>query len=76
MSHAARAPERPGLRDLRPTRTFGKFLAKRFFDDKSLEGESEKCRVYIGDLNGGLVDLNHDLALSGAFMVICIVAWR
>jgi hypothetical protein len=33
--------------------TFGKFLAKRFFDDKSLEAESENRRVFIGDLNGG-----------------------
>jgi hypothetical protein len=33
--------------------TFGKFLAKWFFDDKSQEGESENRRVYIGDLNGG-----------------------
>ena len=35
MFHAGRASERPGLQDLLPTRTFGKFLAKWFFDDKS-----------------------------------------
>jgi len=40
--------------------TFGKFLAKRFFDDKSLEGESENRRVFTGGFEWwAWVDLNH-----------------
>jgi len=51
--------------------TFGKFLAKRFFDDKSLDGESENRSVYIGDLNVGLGGLEPLTSpLSGAFMVL------
>jgi hypothetical protein len=51
--------------------TFGKFLAKRFFDDKSLEAESENRRVFIGDLNGGLGGLEPPTSpLSGAFMLL------
>src|SRR5258705_4538618 len=59
MFHASRASERPGLRGLWPTRTFGKFLAKRFFDDKSPgRGKCESPRIYWFRW-WAWVDLNH-----------------
>jgi len=45
MSHASRASERP-ITGSMPTRTFANF-GKRM--TSPLEGESENCRVYIGD---------------------------
>jgi len=53
MFHAGRASERPGLRDLWPTRLLANFWQNGFLMTSPLEGESENRRVYIGDLNGG-----------------------
>jgi hypothetical protein len=39
--------EGPGLRDLWLTRTFGKFLAKRFFDDKSPGRGKVRIAAYL-----------------------------
>src|SRR6266481_1688486 len=53
MFHAGCASERPGLRDLWPTRLLANFWQNGFLMTSPLEGESENRRVYIGDLNGG-----------------------
>ena len=53
MFHAGRASERPGLRDLWPTRLLANFWQNGFLMTSPLDGESENRRVYIGDLNGG-----------------------
>ena len=53
MFHAGRTSERPGLRDLWPTRLLANFWQNRFLMTSPREGESENRRVYIGDLNGG-----------------------
>jgi hypothetical protein len=49
---ARRASERPGLRDLWPTRLLANFWQNGFLMTSPLEGESENRRVFT-DLNGG-----------------------
>src|SRR5260370_40072837 len=51
--HGGRASERPGLRDLWPTRLLANFWQNGFLMTSPLDRESENRRVYIGDLNGG-----------------------
>jgi hypothetical protein len=57
MFHAGRASERPGLRDLWPTRLLANFWQNGFLMTSPLEGESENRRVYIEWW--AWVDLNH-----------------
>jgi hypothetical protein len=45
--------ERPGLRDLWPTRLLANFWLNGFWMTSPLERESENRRVYIDDLSGG-----------------------
>jgi len=53
MIHAGRASERPGLRIYGLLELLANFWQNGFLMTSPLEGESEDCRVFTGDLNGG-----------------------
>src|SRR5260370_36764896 len=54
MLRAGRASERPRLRDLWPPELLANFWQNGFLMTSPLEGESENCLVFIGDLMVGL----------------------
>ena len=53
MFHAGRASERPGLRDLWPTRLLANFWQNGFLRESPEKGKSENNRIFTGDLDGG-----------------------